>query len=60
VASGQYDFRTLASETIQLRLTRIGRTLLRQRRRLAITSEITFSSPESKPIIATEAFVLRG
>jgi hypothetical protein len=58
VASGQYDFRTLANHTIQLRLTRLGRELLTEHKRLPITSEITFSVPQSKPITATEAFAL--
>jgi hypothetical protein len=59
IASGQYDFRTLASQRIQLRLTRAGREVLRQHHRLAMTSEITFSPPGSKPVTAAGALVLR-
>lgn len=59
LASGQYDFLTLANQTLQLRLTKLGRKLLREHNRLAMTAEITLSPRESKPITATEAFVLR-
>jgi hypothetical protein len=59
IASGQYNFRTLASRRIKLRLTRVGRKVLRQHHRLAMTSEITFSPLGSKPITATGALVLR-
>jgi hypothetical protein len=59
LASGRYVFPAAASEAIQLRLTRLGRAILRQRDRVRVTAQLSFSSAGRRPVTMSGTFSLR-
>jgi hypothetical protein len=59
VASGRYVFPEAASEAIPLRLTRLGRAILRQRNHVRVTAQLSFSSADRRPVTTIGTFLLR-
>jgi hypothetical protein len=58
VANGRRTFPRSGTRTVNMKLTRAGRRVLRGAKRLRLTAEGTFTSTGRKPISGTKAFVV--
>lgn len=58
VAEGRRTFERSGTRTVNVKLTKAGRRLLRGARRLRLTAEGSFTRPGRKPVTGTKSFVL--
>jgi len=58
VARGSRTFERSGTKTIDVRLTKAGRRVLRGARRLRLTAEGSFARPGERPVAGTKPFVL--
>ncbi len=59
VAAGNASFKTAGAKTLKLRLTLVGRRMLRRARKLKLTARGTFTPTGGPEVTQTRSFVLR-